>query len=91
MIWETDWNVVTLGRIVGMLIVVAGIGLALWDALDVPYQVSGGFQPRLFFNSVLRWSASGFFIILAAEIADRLGSAGEEATEDVEEGAEETE
>ena len=86
--WDGDWDIVAIGRIVGVLIIVAGIALAFWDALDIPAgAVSRDFQARIFLNGVLRWASSGFFIILAAEIAHRLRLVGDQAAE--EEGSEE--
>ena len=80
--WDGDWDIVAIGRIVGVLIIVAGIALAFWDAFDIPNTVSGDFQARIFLNGVLRWASSGFLIILAAGIAHRLRLVGDEAAEE---------
>ena len=65
-------DIVALGRIVGMLILVVGVALTIWDVADLG-EFGAEQQFRVFLRGVLSWAASATLVILAAEIADRLG------------------
>ena len=72
--WQ-KWDVIQLGRIAGALIVVVGIVLAGWGALDSQegFDRAGDDIARLFLANVLNYAFSGFLVILLAELADRMG------------------
>jgi hypothetical protein len=66
-------DIVTIGRVVGILIILFGIALAVWDAVEgFPDGVDAGFRWRFFLGTVLTRISFGALVILAAEIADRL-------------------
>jgi hypothetical protein len=72
--WE-KLDVVTLARAMGVLIVIGGIALSAWNALDYP---SGVFvetsqKVQIFLEGTMRHGGIGLLVIVGAEIADRLG------------------
>jgi len=83
--WQTGWNIVGLGRAAGIIVIVAGLGLSAWNVLDVDNfgsQRLTEVRIRFFLQGVISYIASGGLLILAAEVADRLGwQAGESEQE----------
>lgn len=77
---QINWDVVALGRVLGALVILIGTGLAAWAIIDT----EGGFiadtadKIRYFLQFSLSYWASGGLLIVAAEIADRLGWGGRE-------------
>jgi hypothetical protein len=68
-------NIATLGRLLAAAVIIAGIGLSVWDAIEVP----GGFLPRhyklrFFFGESLEYIWLGGLLLAVAEIAGRLGA-----------------
>ncbi|MEX1255851.1 MAG: hypothetical protein WEE64_16090 [Dehalococcoidia bacterium] len=75
------WDIVEFGRMAGFAIIAIGFGVAAWEAIDLNGEDSGieGSQIfRGFLTSVLAWLQTGALVILVAEIASRLGVAGQE-------------
>ena len=68
--------IVLLGRLAGLVVIAGGVALSAWYALDFP---AGGeylgtdFKVRYFLESSLRYLASGGLLVVAAEVAARLG------------------
>jgi hypothetical protein len=73
---KIDWNVVTLGRVLGIAIILVGIVLAAWNAraLHYPVEYNGEhYKIRYFFSASIEYVWRGGFLLVAAEVADRLG------------------
>ena len=66
------FDIVTAGRIVGVLIIFVGIALSIWDATEAYPGAGMDFRWRFFLTGVLGRTGQGMLVILAAEIADRL-------------------
>jgi hypothetical protein len=82
-----DWNVATLLRVLGVAVIVGGIGLSVWDGR---IGLSGTFafsrnsvysgSKRAITRSAIEYAWQGGLLVLAAEVADRIGwGRGEEA------------
>jgi hypothetical protein len=74
-------DLVTVCRVLGALIIVAGPALSVWDIVDD--NRLGAFDNTLTFNQaqqflyeLLYWLAAGLVVILIAEVADRLRRRG---------------
>lgn len=71
-----DWkrlDLVLIGRIAGAVVIVGGVALSAWSALDSEvFEIDAAFRWRFFLQTSLQYIASGGLLILAAEIADRL-------------------
>ena len=67
-------NIVQLGRTMGVVIIVVGIILAAWFALDMGEFASGTDQFRAFAQQSLSWLAFGAITYLAAELLDSMSS-----------------
>ena len=72
MSWD-KWDIATLGRVAGLTIIVVGVVLATWELSGYPDGLPTDDRVRFFLRSVLSWGASGMFVIMAAEIAHRVG------------------
>ncbi len=73
---QINWDVVTLGRVLGIAIIVAGTALVAWEASTFPDNLlnqDSNQEWRYFLQRVLSYLGSGGLLIVAAEIADRLG------------------
>jgi hypothetical protein len=79
-----DWNVVTLLRIIGVAIIVVGVVLAALDASAIDNALTNGtlgFRSarlhhapmRTFLREAIDYVWKGGLVLVAAEIADRLG------------------
>ena len=62
------------GRIAGVAIIILGLALGWKSADGVGWDITGSDAIRMFFNTALLPVALGVLIIVAAEIALRLGS-----------------
>ena len=75
--WQTQANAITFGRAAGFAIILLGVALSAWNAIDFDnIGISGGateFRIRYFLQGALAYLGSGGLLIVAAEIADRLG------------------
>ena len=84
-----DWkriDYVLIGRLAGLLVVVGGVALAAWNALDdQAFPMDDSFRWRFFLQSSLSYVGTGGLLILAAEIADRLTWSWDEEEENFEE------
>ena len=66
-------DIVQIGRLVGAAIIVIGVVLAIWNATDLAgAQKDDAF--RYFVQQSLTWFAWGGILIMASEVADRLGT-----------------
>jgi hypothetical protein len=72
-----DWNIVTLGRVLGVVIIVLGIFLAALDATALRNSnfssLGSHYRLRFFLHGVIDYLWRGGLVIVAAEIAARLG------------------
>ncbi len=69
-------DIVTLGRVLGVVIIVVGFALSAWETIDLsgnPYYSDGAVKLRYFLQRALAYLGSGGLLLVAAEIADRLG------------------
>jgi multisubunit Na+/H+ antiporter MnhG subunit len=72
--WKIDWNIVTLGRVIGVAIIIVGVVLAALDASASPdYSLGAHYKLRQFLNEAITFVWEGGLVIVAAEIADRFG------------------
>jgi uncharacterized membrane protein len=73
--WKIEWNVVTLGRVLGVLIIIVGIVLAALDASATGGGLSYGSHDKLrdFFHEAIQFVWYGGLVIALAEVADRMG------------------
>ena len=74
--WQTRASIVTFGRAAGIMVILVGIGLSAWNVLDfgdIGFRGGNDVKIRYFLQSVLSYVASGGLLVLAAEVADRLG------------------
>jgi hypothetical protein len=78
--WEGKWGrragIVTSAKVAGTVIIFVGLGLTIWEIADFDSGISGDlgeYRARFFIRSMLSYLASGGLLIIAAEIADRLG------------------
>lgn len=72
-----DWNIVTLGRLAGLGIIVAGIILAALDASALSDAFVGSHaKVRYFLHDATGFAWKGGLVFAAAEIADRFGWGG---------------
>ena len=72
MSWD-KWDIAILGRVAGLTIIVVGVVLATWELSGYPDGLPTDDRVRFFLRSVLSWGASGTLVIMAAEIAHRVG------------------
>lgn len=79
--WD-KWDIVALGRSAGALVIVVGIIVSGWIALDDPEGFTS-FSARAFLLSVLNYTWTGGMLILVAEIAERLGWLGRDLEEEI--------
>jgi len=71
---EIDWDIVTLGRVVGIAIIIVGIVLAALNAnAGTDYGQGSHYKLRAFFHGVVDYLWRGGLIIVAAEVAERIG------------------
>lgn len=76
--WHVD--VVTLGRLAGVLVLLSALGLAIWFAVDTGFPgdvFSFRFRMQRFWSTLVGMGWGGVALILLAEIADRQGGPGE--------------
>jgi hypothetical protein len=66
------YNIAQIGRIVGLTIIVIGVVLSAWNAIDLGEFSDGDDKFRYFLTSVLSFVASGGLVYIAAEILDRV-------------------
>ncbi len=72
--WRNYWNVVTLGRLIGLAIIVVGIVLAAFDASAAPDVGQGShYELRFFIRSAVGYVWQGGLVLVVAEIGDRFG------------------
>jgi hypothetical protein len=80
---ETIWafwnnvNFIQVGRAAGVLIIIGGIALAGWDALDrqpVLINLTTRDAAKFILGNVLQYTFYGLVVILLAELAQRVGS-----------------
>jgi len=82
-----DWRVPTLLRVLGLTVIAGGIGLTVWNARSVPhgftlYPKSVYFgSKRALARDALEFAWRGGLLIVAAELADRLGWGGQSEDE----------
>jgi hypothetical protein len=79
-----DWRVPTLLRVLGLTVIAGGIGLAVWNGRSVAigftlYSPSSAYSgsKRAVARNALEFAWRGGLLIVAAELADRLGWAGQ--------------
>jgi uncharacterized membrane protein len=73
--WKIDWNIVTLGRVLGLAIVIVGVVLAALDASASTNVAAQGshYKLREFFHDAIHFVWYGGLVIALAEVADRMG------------------
>jgi hypothetical protein len=73
---QQSWDVVLLGRLVGVGIIFGGIGLSGWNDIELydrfdneyGFGLSKSFFVRDFLNSSLNWAYLGLFVLAAVEV-----------------------
>jgi hypothetical protein len=77
----TSLDIAQLGRAAGGVIVVTGVGLAVWNGMARP-GIAADDTAKASILEALRYASSGLVVILVAEIASRMGRRSREPMRD---------